>query len=185
MLRDRPYGPDTASEPFALAVMTEAAAGLAGDAGARRRLVDLIDRWAGAGALTQLERPSANTYYALDRTLLPTLVAFALVRDTAELDALAPPADPELARAAGPAARPGAPDPGARRDLGAQQSPLSPGQRRHRLGRAQRRRYAFRRGAAAYLDALRDMRADGSLPLETGAAPAPCRTSGMPSPRSW
>ena len=114
MLHDRPYGPDTASEPFALAVMTDAAAGVAGDAGARRRLVDLFDRWAEAGALTQLERPSANTYYALDRTLLPTLVAFALVRDWAELKPL-----PrlriqswleQLARLRGPER----PDPGAR-----------------------------------------------------------------------
>lgn len=166
-LRDRAYGPDTASEPFALTVMTAAAAGLAGDADARRRLVDLLDRWAQADSLTQIERPTANAYYALDRTLLPTLVAFALLRGAPELTTL-----PRLRiqawlerldRLRGP-----------ERPL-AGRGEISGRNNHHYLrgsvdmawGALTGDDASFRLGIAAYLDALHDMRPDGSLPLET------------------
>ena len=167
MLRDRPYGPDTASEPFALAVMTEAAAGLAGDAGARRRLVDLLDRWAEAGALTQIERPSANTYYALDRTLLPTLVAFALVRDTAELGPLPRLRIQSWLELLAGLRGPDRPTVGRGEISGRNNHHYLRGSVDIAWGALSGDDAAFRRGAAAYLDALSDMRADGSLPLET------------------
>ena len=72
--------PDSASEPFALSVMSDAAAGLAGNRQAERRLVELLDGWARDRALLRTVRPNANTSYALDRTLLPTIVAFSLAR---------------------------------------------------------------------------------------------------------
>src|SRR5256885_9359114 len=39
---------------------------------ANRDLVELLDDWATARALTRTVRPTANISYALDRTLLPT-----------------------------------------------------------------------------------------------------------------
>ena len=167
MLQDRPYGPDTASEPFAWAVMTATSAGLAGDADARRRLAGLLDRWATAGALTRLERPTVNAYYALDRTLLPTLIGFALLRDTPEFE---------------PAARLRIRAWLAQLDRlrGRERTPAGRGEisgrnNHHYLrgsvdmawGALAGDEASFRHGVGAYLDALRDMRADGSLPLET------------------
>ena len=43
-------------------------------------LVELLDGWARDRALLRTVRPNANTSYALDRTLLPTIVAFSLAR---------------------------------------------------------------------------------------------------------
>lgn len=166
-LRDRPYGPDTASEPFALAVMTATAAGLAGDADARHRLVDLLDQWAEADALTQIERPTANAYYALDRTLLPTLVAWALLRDAPELTTI-----PRLRiqawlqrldRLRGPER----PSTGRGEISGRNNHHYLRGSVDMAWGALTGDDASFRLGVAAYLDALHDMRPDGSLPLET------------------
>ena len=88
MERLRPLArPDSASEPFALAVMSDAAASLAGDRPSGRRLGQLLDRWATGQALLRTERPTANMTYALDRTLLPTIVAFSLARQDPGIDA--------------------------------------------------------------------------------------------------
>jgi poly(beta-D-mannuronate) lyase len=167
-LRALASGPDTASEPFAHAVMTlDAAAFGTDDAAARRKLVELLDLWARSDALARLQKASANTYYALDRTLLPTLVAFALVRDE-------PGVEPEarerierwLARLQG--------------IRGSSRVPPPPGDATARNNHYYLRASvdmawgaltgddaAFREGSVAYLTALRDMRPDGSLPLET------------------
>jgi poly(beta-D-mannuronate) lyase len=167
-LRALPGGPDTASEPFAYAVMTLGAAAFgAGDAAARRKLIELLDGWAKSDALARLQKASPNTYYALDRTLLPTLVAFALVRDD-------PAVEPEarerierwLARLHG--------------IRGPGRVPPPPGDATARNNHYYLRASvdmawgaltgddaAFREGSVAYLAALRDMRPDGSLPLET------------------
>lgn len=162
-LRDRPDGPDPASEPFAAAVMAAAAAGFgAEDAEARRTLHELLSRWSVANALSAPVR-SVNGRYALDRTLLPTIVAFALVRD-----------DPAW-------------DPSRREAVAQWLQRLVRAQRQQARGPASaRNNHHYLRasvemawgalagdanglatGRAAFLDALRDMRDDGSLPLET------------------
>ena len=155
--------PDSASEPFALAVMSDAAASLAGDRPAGRRLGQLLDRWATGQALLRTERPTANMTYALDRTLLPTIVAFSLARQ-----------DPgvEAAKAARIQAW-------LRSVLMLRRSP-GPGEltarNNHHLLRASvdmawgaltGDEAYFQHGLAAYASALRTMRPDGSLPLET------------------
>lgn len=168
-LRTLPDGPDPASEPFAYAVMASAAAGFgAGDRGAFERLAGLLDAWAGAGALTRIERASANLYYALDRTLLPVIVAYSLLR--AEPGALSPERQQriegwlrQVAALRGPLRRlPGAGEATARNNhyylrasVGMAWGALTGDAR------------SFREGPAAYLTALGDMRPDGSLPLET------------------
>ena len=80
-------GPDDRSEPFAWTVMNEAAVAYGlDDAYARRSLVRLLDRWARSGGLTRLNESEANVYYAVDRSLLPTLVAWSLVRDAPDVE---------------------------------------------------------------------------------------------------
>ena len=52
---------------------------LAGDAAARADLAKIIVRWAGAGAFTESETVH-DAYYALKRTLLPTIIAYQVIR---------------------------------------------------------------------------------------------------------
>jgi poly(beta-D-mannuronate) lyase len=143
--------------------MSDAAAGLAGDAAATASLLRLLDRWARADALWGGDRRAMNRNYALDRTLLPTIVAFATITGRSELQ---------------PAAR-------ARiaawleRLVGSRLSPPPESVTRRNnhhylrgsvdmawgaLANDERR---FQAGIAAYRDALAAMRPDGSFPLET------------------
>jgi poly(beta-D-mannuronate) lyase len=73
---------DERSEPFAWTIMTAAAAAFGqGDPDAREALTGNLRRWARGEALTKLKDRQENTYYSLERTLLPTIVAYGLVRD--------------------------------------------------------------------------------------------------------
>ena len=154
---------DKASEPFALDVMQDAAAGIAGEAEAEERLVALLDGWARAGALLRPARPSTARNYALDRTLLPTLVAFASLGEPARRD-------PErldrirlwLAVLVESRRRPA-------------KAGITLRNNHHYLrgsvdiawGALTTDGARFASGIAAYRDAISDLRADGSLPLET------------------
>lgn len=73
------YGSDNRSAPFSWAVMVLGSRALAGDAASRADLVRLLTRWAEADALAATP-VSHDPYYALKRTLLPTIVAYAVVR---------------------------------------------------------------------------------------------------------
>jgi poly(beta-D-mannuronate) lyase len=166
-LRALADGPDNASEPFAWAVMTEGAAAFAGDPAARSALLALLDRWAQGAGLTQLEKGTANSYYALDRTLLPTLVSFSLVRDDPALE----PARrdrierwlAQVARLRGPDHRlPGPHEATARNNHYYLRASVSMA-----WGALTGDDQAFREGIDAYRQALADMQPDGSLPLET------------------
>ncbi len=73
------YGSDNRSAPFSWAVMVLGGRALAGDEASAADLVRLLTRWAEAGALAATP-VSHDPYYALKRTLLPTIVAYAVVR---------------------------------------------------------------------------------------------------------
>jgi poly(beta-D-mannuronate) lyase len=78
---------DERSEPFALTVMTAAAAAFGQvDPDAREALTGNLRRWARGEALTKLKDRHENTYYSLERTLLPTIVAYGLVRSDPDWD---------------------------------------------------------------------------------------------------
>jgi poly(beta-D-mannuronate) lyase len=162
-------GPDERSEPFALTVMDAAAVGFGlDDADARRALVGLLDRWAREGGLTRLDDGGgSNVYYAVNRVLLPTVVAWSLVRESPE-------ADPERA---------GRIDRWLRR-VARLRGELRPAGNPGEVTRRNNHRYLsasagmawgalagddayFREGLTAFDMALADMRPDGSLPLET------------------
>jgi poly(beta-D-mannuronate) lyase len=81
------YGTDLRAEPFALTTMRAAADSFGtGDEKARTALVTLLDRWAKGKALTRFDRRVESNYYTINRTLLPTIVAWSLVRDDPGLD---------------------------------------------------------------------------------------------------
>ena len=73
------YGSDNRSAPFSWAVMVLGGRALAGDEASRADLVRLLTRWAEADALAATP-VSHDPDYALKRTLLPTIVAYAVVR---------------------------------------------------------------------------------------------------------
>lgn len=76
------YGIDTRAEPFAHTVMRAAAAAFGADDGkARRALIRLLRRWAKGRAMTVFDRASESNFYTVERTLLPVIVAWSLVRD--------------------------------------------------------------------------------------------------------
>ena len=138
------------------------------DAYARRSLVRLLDRWARSGGLTRLNESEVNVYYAVDRSLLPTLVAWSLVRDAPDVEReRAQRIDRWLRRVAR-----------LRGDLRPRSSEGDLTSRnnhhylrasvRHGLGCPHGRGQLLPRGLRApSTTALGDMRADGSLPLET------------------
>ncbi|MFL5336578.1 MAG: alginate lyase family protein [Geminicoccaceae bacterium] len=155
--------PDSASEPFALAVMTDAAAGLAGDPWANRDLVELLDHWATARALMGTVRPTANISYALDRTLLPTIVAFSLVREDPGIDRVKVDRIEAWLKSVLKLRR----SPGTGEVTAHNNHHLLRASVDMAWGALTNDTTDFEHGIAAYVDALRRMRADGSLPLET------------------
>jgi poly(beta-D-mannuronate) lyase len=159
---------DDRSEPFAWTVMNAAAAAFGLDDGeARRALIGNLRRWAKGKALTKLQDHHENTYYAFERTLLPTIVAYSLLRPHADLE------EDErklierwLNRLV--------------RLRGIKRPEESHGeisvQNNHRYlrdavdmawGTYRGNDELFRKGIESYLLALGQMRVDGSLPLET------------------
>ena len=159
---------DERSEPFAWTIMTAAAAAFGqGDPDAREALTGNLRRWARGEALTKLKDRQENTYYSLERTLLPTIVAYGLVRD-----------DPDW-------------DESERKEVERWLNRLvrlrgvkRPDETRGPISQMNNHRYLsdsvdmawgalrgndalFRQGIESFLLALAQMRPDGSLPLET------------------
>ncbi len=168
-IKDTPdYGIDERAEPFALTVMQAAAAAFGlDDPAARQHLIELLDRWADGRAFTKLQPPSDNAYYAVERSLLPVIVAYWLVHDAPEMsrdrsDRIAAWIDGLVERSA------------LRRKELDQQSRVANNNHSYlnasvimawaalygKLG-------GLQLGVEAYRQALATMRDDGSLPLET------------------
>ncbi|MBV8168391.1 MAG: alginate lyase family protein, partial [Alphaproteobacteria bacterium] len=169
-------GADPAAQPFTLVAMSGAAAALAGDVAAGTAAVATIARWAKADALSDLvevgpDRNNANTIYSLKRVLLGLIPAWAVLRArTPPEPALGAAIEAWLDRRVSDADQPTGPASG-------RATEVTQGNRNHQrlmreavvmaygalIGDADK----FRRGGQAFLGALREMRPDGSLPLET------------------
>ncbi|HYE01498.1 MAG TPA: alginate lyase family protein [Alphaproteobacteria bacterium] len=80
------YGGDDAAEDFSLAVMQTAARVLAGDGEAAKHLAAQLHEWADEKALRKTDDDDPATVLALKRVLLPTIQAVAVVRDDAAFD---------------------------------------------------------------------------------------------------
>lgn len=168
-------GSDPAAQPFTLAVMLGGAAVLAGDVAAGSATVELIKRWAAADAQSELvdagpERTNVNTLYSLKRVLAGTIPAWAILRTHAQVEPeKRAKIDAWLARRVKDIDQPAG---------AAASRALASGisnRNNHRLlleavitawGALSGDDEAFRRGPRFVLATLREMRADGSLPLE-------------------
>jgi poly(beta-D-mannuronate) lyase len=155
-------------EGFAFTMMVAAADAFGtGDAAAAEAVVSNLSRWAADDGLGKFKKePAPSMYYNLDRTLLPVIVAYSLVRDHPGMAAR----DREqieawLDRLVW------------RRGPGRERGPdLASSQNNHRYlsdsvtmawGILHGNDDWFRAGIESYLAALEQMRPDGSLPLET------------------
>ncbi|HSA82294.1 MAG TPA: alginate lyase family protein [Geminicoccaceae bacterium] len=159
---------DERSEPFAWTIMKAAAAAFGqGDPDAREALTGNLRRWARGKALTKLKDRHENTYYSLERTLLPTIVAYGLVRSDPDWDRVE---RKEVERWLNRLVR--------------LRGIKRPEETRGPVSRMNNHRYLsdsvdmawgalrgddalFRQGIESFLLALAQMRPDGSLPLET------------------
>lgn len=74
------YGSDRAGSQFAWAIMVLSGRSLGGDAASTRMLRTLLNTWADRGAFEKTE-VGHDAYYALKRSLLPTITAFSIIRD--------------------------------------------------------------------------------------------------------
>jgi poly(beta-D-mannuronate) lyase len=165
---------DRAVQPFTMAVMQGTAFALAGDDQAARSTIRLLDNWARANALSELvdigpERNNAIAQYSLRRVMMAVVPSWAILASQADAET--------KQRVEGWMAQ----------RIAAMDQPVGPaetrktGQRKLRydyyqlLREAASMSYAaltgdnerFRRGIALYVAVLRQMRDDGSLPLET------------------
>jgi poly(beta-D-mannuronate) lyase len=162
------YNGQQPGETFAWTMMTGAAAAFAlDDAAARRAVIGNLTRWAKGDALGRFKKdPAAAMYYNLDRTLFPTVVAFSLVRDHPDF----PAADraivdewlDRLVERRGP---------GRPKDPALMSSRNNHGYLSDSVtmawGIVRGEDALFRTGVARFVEALDQMRPDGSLPLET------------------
>lgn len=74
------YGTDPSGSQFSWAVMVLSGRALAGDKAAEEMLGKLMLKWADADAFGQTEKVH-DAYYALKRVMLPTIVAYSIIRD--------------------------------------------------------------------------------------------------------
>lgn len=161
------YGIDTRAEPFAHTVMRAAAAAFGtDDAKARRALIRLLRRWAKGRALTVFDRAQESNFYTVERTLLPVIVAWSLVRDHPDVPAedgalISTWIDQLIAERVRPNQKPLV-------------DPMTVNNHTYlsasvdmAWGALRGDPLAFRRGIEAYRLAIAQMRDDGSLPRET------------------
>lgn len=162
------YNGSQPGQNVAFTLMTGAAAAFGtDDEAARRAVVDNLVRWAKGDALGKFKKdPEATMYYNLDRTLLPVIVSFSLVED-----------GPDMAADDRRVIEQWLDELVWRRGPGRERDPdLSSSRNNHRYlsdsvtmawGILRGDDEWFRAGIERYLDALEQMRPNGSLPLET------------------
>lgn len=169
-------GSDKASQPFALQMMADSAAAFGTDnPDAVRTALDNLRRWAQADALQDIvnvgeNSTNTNSVYSLKRTLVPTLVAWSLLRERPELSHK----DSQVIEAwLGRLVTRADVDTGGIESRGDDSSISN--QNNHRYlrdsvnmlwGALSGDQARYRRGVERYYIALGQMRDDGSLPLE-------------------
>ncbi|HYZ62180.1 MAG TPA: alginate lyase family protein [Acetobacteraceae bacterium] len=170
------YGSDRAAEPFVLAVMEGAAAwhGLADRPSARATIAEMR-RWAEAGALEQVVevgsgQSNTNSVYSLRRALTGLLASWAVLGPAAETGADRRTIEDWLARLVAVQDT----DTGRRASRGSAQAVSNRNNHAYLRGGVEALwavhtgdRALAARALATAREALDDMRADGSLPLET------------------
>lgn len=159
-------GADPRAWPFTWSLMTAAAQALAyDDPEARRGVILGLRRWARGDSMTAVQESIPNTWYTIDRVMLPVLIAWGMVRDHPDLDEDTAAEIEDWLREVMDfrETRPDFPDmPGVARNnhLYLRDSVDMA------WGALTGDDALFRRGFRSFEVALEEMRADGSLPLE-------------------
>ncbi len=78
--KTRGYGTDQSAEDFSWVLMTLAGRTLAGDDASEEHLAELLHKWASADAFAYTDK-SSDGLFSLKRVLLPTIVAYSIVRE--------------------------------------------------------------------------------------------------------
>ena len=153
------------AEPFAMEVMRASAWAVAShDRDAVLAVVRVMDRWAKGKALTKVDE-TTNELYAVNRTVLPVIVAWSVLRDEPGMDREKA---GRIERWLGGLMQ-------LRRQMAPASDKMTARNNHHYLnasvdmawGSLRGDQDSFDAGVSAYMDALNEMRADGSLPLET------------------
>jgi poly(beta-D-mannuronate) lyase len=169
-------GSDKASQPFALQMMADAAAAYgADDPEAARTALANLRSWAQADALRDIvevggNATNTNSVYSLKRTLVPTLVAWSLLRTRPDIS----PSDSKMIEAwLGRLVTRADVDTGGVESRGDDSSISNKNNHRYLRdsvnmlwGTLAGDQARYRRGVERYFIALGQMRDDGSLPLE-------------------
>jgi poly(beta-D-mannuronate) lyase len=153
------YGSDNRAEEFSLFVMTEGGRALAGDPQAKDSLIKALLMWSKANALAK-SKESHDTYYAIKRVLLPTIVNYAIVMEDmtdaqrAQVDAWLEPLVMRIGKHFGG-------------DVDVNNHRLLADSVQMAWGVLKDNKELYQQGIARYQTAIKDMREDGTLPLET------------------
>lgn len=153
------YGSDNRAEDFSYFVMAQGGRALAGDAKAAQGLKDGLLLWAKANAIAK-SKESHDTYYAMKRVLLPVIVNYSIVMDDmtqeqrAQVDAWLEPLVMRVGKYFGG-------------DVDVNNHRLLADSVQMAWGALKDNKDMFNMGMHRYKAALKDMRPDGTLPLET------------------
>lgn len=153
------YGSDNRAEDFSYLVMTQGGRALAGDAKAKTTLIEALLMWSKANALAKSEE-SHDTYYAIKRVLLPVIVNYAIVMgdmsdgQRAQVDGWIEPLVLRVGKFFGG-------------DVDVNNHRLLADSVQMAWGALKGNKDLYQKGIERYHTALKDMRADGTLPLET------------------
>jgi len=153
------YGSDNRAEDFSYFVMAQGGRALAGDAKAKQSLIDGLLAWSKANALAK-SKESHDTYYAIKRVLLPVIVNYAIVMDDmtqeqrAQVDAWVEPLVMRVGKYFGG-------------DVDVNNHRMLADSVQMAWGALKNNKDLIQQGVNRYNTALKDMRPDGTLPLET------------------
>ena len=153
------YGSDNRAEDFSFYVMAQGGRALAGDLNAKENLIQALVKWSDANALAK-SKESHDTYYAIKRVLLPVIVNYSVVmndmssQQRTQVEAWLEPLVLRIGKHFGG-------------DVDVNNHRLLADSVQMAWGVLKDNKELYQQGVERYRTALKDMRADGTLPLET------------------
>lgn len=153
------YGSDNRAEDFSYYVMTQGGRALAGDQKSKHHLTQALLLWSKAKALSE-SKESHDVYYAIKRFLLPVIVNYAIVRDElteeqrTQIEGWLEPLVMRIGKFFGG-------------DVDVNNHRLLADSVQMAWGALKENETLLQQGADRYKATLKEMRADGTLPLET------------------
>lgn len=153
------YGSDNRAEEFSYYVMTQGGRALAGDEKSKQNLTHALLNWSKARALSA-SKESHDVYYAIKRFLLPIIVNYAIIRDElteeqrTQIEGWLEPLVMRIGKFFGG-------------DVDVNNHRLLADSVLMAWGALKENKELLQQGVDRYKQTLKEMREDGSLPLET------------------